>query len=127
MGNDELASATTKLDNRAYESGEVVFALGDDADALYILTKGRAEVRKPDAQGVDRVVDYIETGQTFGEMGLMSGEPRTATIRAQTSIEVLVLGVQDFAEMVDDSERSRTDIERIIEERRKFAETYADR
>ena len=57
---------------------------GNTAHNLYIITKGEAEVRVAVAGGESRAVKTLGPGDFFGEMGLMTGEPRTATVTALT-------------------------------------------
>lgn len=114
LSEDQLAETSAKLAIGKYSKGEVVMAQGDEADGFYILTKGSAEVLRTDDSGVEEVIGSIESGQFFGEMGLMSDQPRSATIRATSDIEVLMLDRNDFTQMIDDSERSKFDIEKIM-------------
>lgn len=120
LSEEQLARTTTKLGNDTFKRGETVIEQGDPADHFYILTKGTAEVVRIETPGgPEEVIGTVEAGQFFGEMGLMNGAPRGATVRAKSDIEVLALARRDFAEMIDDSERSQLDIERVMAERAK--------
>lgn len=117
MSTDELSQTTQQLSKATFSTGETVIAQGDQAESFYILTKGSADVVRVDADGQERLVKSLEAGQFFGEMGLMNGELRNATVRASSDIEVLELGRDEFAEMIDLSEAGAADIRRVMADR----------
>lgn len=64
-------------------AGQVLFRQGDAGDSFYIIFKGQVEVLvTPEAGGAERVVATLNPGDFFGEMSALTGQPRTATIRA---------------------------------------------
>jgi len=63
-------------------SGEVLFHQGDADQTLYIVVGGRLRVLRKDAFGETRALGDMRRGETLGEMALITGEPRTATIVA---------------------------------------------
>ena len=77
---------------RSVAAGETVFRHGDPGDALYIVATGAVEV----LDGDDRVLATLDAGQAFGEMALLSGGTRTATVRARTDAQLLSIGKEDF-------------------------------
>jgi CRP-like cAMP-binding protein len=84
-------------------AGEVVFRAGDPADALYIVALGSVQVvadSPGDAGGVGAVIAELGPGMAFGEMGLISGGARTATIRTATGAELLEIGRADFDALI---------------------------
>ena len=79
----ELAAALTAA---PFRPGEIISRQGEAADYLYILTRGKASVRVANASGVSSPVANLRAGDVFGEMGMMTGQPRTATVQAQTDV-----------------------------------------
>jgi CRP-like cAMP-binding protein len=82
---------------------EVVFRAGDPAHALYIVARGSLEVvadSPGDAQEAGAAIAELGPGTAFGEMGLLSGGARTATIRTVTSSELLEIGRDDFNALI---------------------------
>jgi NTE family protein len=71
--------------------GEIVFSQGDPSDAMYIVINGllAANVRK--RSGEETLVDRIGPGEVIGEMGAVVREPRSATVRAVRSSELVAL------------------------------------
>ena len=79
----EVAAALTTA---PFGQGEIISRQGEEADYLFILTKGEAVVRVSNAGGVSSPVAILRAGDVFGEMGMMTGQPRTATVEARTDV-----------------------------------------
>ncbi len=73
----ETRDFATALEACSFEAGEVLIREGDTDDSLYILTSGGARV---EAQG--KVLNHLGPGETAGELALLTGDPRTATVIA---------------------------------------------
>ncbi len=69
---------------------------GDHGESLFVISRGRVVVIVPNAEGDQLVVDTLGPGGFFGEVSLLDGGPRTATVRAVEDAELLVLGREDF-------------------------------
>lgn len=84
---DELARS---VNTRTYLPQEAIVRQGEPGDELFILTSGEAEVLL-DMNGKPTQVATLKSGQFFGEMALLTGEPRSATVQALTQMSVLVV------------------------------------
>jgi NTE family protein len=84
----------------AVPAGDYVFRQGDISDALYIVSAGRLEVSLESADG--KVVSLAEVGrgQVVGEMGLLTGDPRSATLRSLRDSLLLRLSKERFEELI---------------------------
>ena len=80
-----------------FAPGEVIFREGDQADKMYVVLSGEVEVH---LQGT--VIDTLAQGATFGEMALIDGSPRSATVVAKTSSEVAAINEKTFVLLVDE-------------------------
>lgn len=80
-----------------YAPGEVVVTQGDRSSELFVIDRGEVVVEFA-RDGVPFVVARLGAGKFFGEMGLMTGEPRSATVRAHTECELLVIRHGPFQE-----------------------------
>ncbi|MFZ0398083.1 MAG: cyclic nucleotide-binding domain-containing protein [Methyloceanibacter sp.] len=80
-----------------FAPGEVIFREGDKADKMYVVLSGEVEVH---LQGT--VIDTLVQGATFGEMALIDGSPRSATVVAKTSSEVAAINEKTFVLLVDE-------------------------
>jgi zinc transporter ZupT len=100
---DAIDQILPRIRKHAMNAGEVVFRAGDRADALYIVACGSVEVvadSPGDTGGAGTVIAELGPGTAFGEMGLTSGGPRTATIRTVTDAELLEIGRDDFNALI---------------------------
>jgi HlyB family type I secretion system ABC transporter len=71
--------------------GSVIVREGEVADALYLLVSGRARVLKQGESGEEVPLGLLQPGDSFGEMGLLDGAPRSATVRASSDVVALRL------------------------------------
>jgi voltage-gated potassium channel len=90
-----IADLVAILRARTVPSGTTIIRRGDRGDAMYLIASGRVEVESP----VGKVV--LEEGEFFGEMALLSREPRSASVTALRSTDLLVLDADDFLRLVD--------------------------
>lgn len=93
-GLEALAAAATEI---AVPAGSVIVAEGDDADAFFVLTDGQADVSAVGEAGTAPVhLRTLGPGSYFGEIGLLAGVPRTATVTAQAPATMLRISGRDF-------------------------------
>jgi hypothetical protein len=83
------------------QAGDIIFNKADDpTDGAYMLLSGSAELINPAADG-DELVASVGPGTLVGELGLIRNVPRALTMRAQTDIEALRLGAEEFLAVVE--------------------------
>jgi small-conductance mechanosensitive channel/CRP-like cAMP-binding protein len=87
---EELETVAQQAAVRVYLPGEAVVRQGDAGAEFFIILEGTAEVRRGEG-GKVATVATLHPMQFFGEMSLLTGEPRSATIVAQTKLEVVVV------------------------------------
>jgi CRP-like cAMP-binding protein len=97
---DELRAIGGRLRARHFAQGEIIIRQGEVGDYFYVIRRGRVAVVQRDAQELEQVVNELVTGDYFGEAALLTREPRNATIRALTPVEVLTLNRRDFDRLV---------------------------
>jgi CRP/FNR family cyclic AMP-dependent transcriptional regulator len=121
---DQLARC---LRRRSYQRGEIVFHQGDPGDTLHLVRSGRVKVVLPAETGDEVVLAILGPGDCFGELALLDGKPRSASVVAIEPVETMVLGRQDFLAFFrsnpDTAERLVVNLARII---RKVNEDLAD-
>lgn len=102
--------ATAQLVTEIVPAGRDVVIEGDPGDKLYIIARGRVEVRRRDAHGVNQPVRVLEDGDNFGELALLRDVPRTATAHALVPCIFLTLQRQHFQKLLDHSPEVRAAI-----------------
>jgi predicted acylesterase/phospholipase RssA/CRP-like cAMP-binding protein len=70
------------LERRAIAGGTVLFRQGQAGNSLYLVGHGRLQVTVTSPDGAERIVAEVGRGETVGEMAILTGEPRSATVRA---------------------------------------------
>ena len=77
---------------QTFESGDVLMRQGDEADALYVITLGRVRVeRAVDGQDAAAILAELGANEVVGEVGVLDGGARTATVTAMEHTETLRL------------------------------------
>jgi NADH dehydrogenase len=87
---------TERLNHAHYEAGQYVFHRNDPGDKFYLIEAGKAGVYLTEG---GPAVATLGPGDHFGEGALLSGAARSASIRAEEPLDVLVLGQQSFAQL----------------------------
>lgn len=83
---DAITEIEGAMEIRAFSKGDVLVNAGDHQYSMFILTEGLLEViAEPETEGEERVhLAHIRPGDFFGEMSLLTGQPRSATVEART-------------------------------------------
>jgi CRP-like cAMP-binding protein len=96
---EEIGEILPLVAQRRLSGGETLFCAGAEADALYIVARGKVEVVAEDG-GSGAQLAQLGPGQAFGEMALLSGAVRTATIRALEPTDLLEIRREDFLQLM---------------------------
>jgi CRP-like cAMP-binding protein/Zn-dependent protease len=96
LGPAELARLSAKLVTRRVPAGEFVFRFGEPGDRYYIIREGTAEVLAQDG----RVIRTLGPDAGFGDLALLFGGGRTASVRAVSELVLMGLARKDFAGLV---------------------------
>jgi CRP/FNR family transcriptional regulator, cyclic AMP receptor protein len=83
---ERIAALATQ---RHFRAGEILFSQGDSGDALYAVVAGRIRISAGTADGHEISFNIMEPGDTFGEIALLDGGPRTATATATEATELV--------------------------------------
>jgi len=95
---DRLAALAVR---RTYERGAVIFAQGDQGDALYGVAAGRVRISACGSGGQEVFLNIMEPGDAFGEIAVMDGLPRTAAATALDQTTLIVIKRQDFLQLLE--------------------------
>jgi CRP-like cAMP-binding protein len=97
---DELRTLATGMSHMIYTAGERITRQGAVAHWLYVMTSGTADIRVATKEGEHAIVAHLKAPDFFGEMGLMTGEPRTADVIATSDVECFRLGKGPFQQVL---------------------------
>ena len=97
LDRDEILTIIEVADRRNLEPGDVLFEQGESADALWLLEAGELQVKARSEAGEDVVLAVLGPGTIVGELSLISGGPRSATVEVLSEGSALVLARDEFS------------------------------
>jgi len=100
-----------------FAAGDIIFNQGDRGDALYFIDAGQVDIGVSSDTEKSRKIATLTTGHSFGEMALLTGDPRSATAMAATSVSLLKIDKIHFDELIDKSPNLRSAVERLNSQR----------
>ena len=125
----EKADIAERLQYAPFARGDVITKQGKQAHWLYILAFGEAEVLYEPPSGPPQVIGALRAGEFFGEMALVSGDSRSATVVAKTDVECYRLDRASFQGLLAARPEFVEEVARIVGARRPLIEhareTYA--
>jgi CRP/FNR family cyclic AMP-dependent transcriptional regulator len=99
---DVIASAAVR---RTYNAGTIIYSQGDEGDSLYGVASGRVRIAAIDSAGHEMYLSIMDPGDTFGELALIDGLPRTAGATALAPSTLVVIPRSAFVvQLTRDSE-----------------------
>jgi CRP/FNR family transcriptional regulator, cyclic AMP receptor protein len=101
LGEGALERIASLASRRVYRKGTPIFAQGDEGDALYGVAAGRVRISASGAGGQEVFLNIMEPGDTFGEIAVMDGLPRTAGASALDDAVLVVIKRTDFLQLLE--------------------------
>jgi CRP-like cAMP-binding protein len=99
-------------ESKAYRQGEVIFERGQPADRMYVVAEGDVEIA---IEG--QSIDVLGRETIFGEMALISREPRSATARARTDCRLIEISEKRFLDLVHQTPTFALEMMRVLVKR----------
>jgi CRP/FNR family transcriptional regulator, cyclic AMP receptor protein len=81
---------------RPYEQDAIVFSQGDPGDSLYGVVTGKVRISASTREGKEMFLNIMEPGDTFGEIALLDGNPRTAAATTTATCELMIIPRAQF-------------------------------
>ena len=104
----QLTDVAEKMSKRHYAVGETIIREGDPGEEFFLVSDGEVEVIRADHE-----VARLGPGNFFGEVALISGEPRNATVVAESEVDAYLLGKSDFEAALAASQSFRDQLYRV--------------
>ena len=98
---DELLSVAGVAQLRTVAKDASVFQAGDLADAVFVVATGKVKIVVTSSDGREFILTVLGAGQVFGEMALIESAPRSATVTAITTVELVVIHRAEFQHLLD--------------------------
>ena len=100
MDEQEVAGIRELMDVVKFKPGQVIIREGEVGGLFYVITEGHVEVIIRDADGSDVVLLHAGPGKFFGELSMLTNEPRSARVRAEDHVTTLTLERTEFFEFL---------------------------
>ncbi len=113
---DTLAEVALWFTTETFAEDRFIVRRGEPGDRFYILVRGSAEVTRTD-DGESRQLAVLSDGDYFGEMALLSDQPRNASVRTLTPCVCLTLGRELFTRLLEREPELREHLRKIYQER----------
>jgi CRP/FNR family cyclic AMP-dependent transcriptional regulator len=109
LSDEELIHVATICKGRRLAAGQTVFQEGEDGDEMMVILDGCVRVsittRLPDGTMAPSTINMLYKGQSFGEMVLLGGATRSATVSCMDPCTLIVIKERDFAALCDRNPR----------------------
>ncbi len=102
LSGEDLSKIISLFSDKTYSKKEHVFFESEPGRDFYIVRSGRIKIYKMSSGGQVKTLEYLETGDFFGEMALLESSPRSANAVAVSDSEVLVLRFDDFQSLLSE-------------------------
>jgi uncharacterized membrane protein len=93
---DELRELAKHVEERSYVAGQTVFKAGESGNEMHVVLAGKADTYVVDHDGRRVIVNESEPGEIFGELSLLDGEPRSASVIATMPLQTCVIDRTDL-------------------------------
>jgi len=122
---DEKHAVVRSAVRSVFAPGELILRRGEAGDSMFVLYRGNVEVRLPSRDGNVQQVAELKPGSFFGEMALLTGEPRNADVVTLSEVETLEIRKAVLQEILDNNEELAGALSRIIAERQMRLDEYS--
>lgn len=101
LNEDQLAMLANLVVVQDFNRDETVVLEGDDSmQALYLIASGSVQVFMTGVDGRETILSFLERGDFFGEMSLIDGEPRSASVRTVTDAQMMIIHRESFLTLI---------------------------
>jgi CRP-like cAMP-binding protein len=123
----ELNAIAAIAQRKRYGSRETVVQQADAGGELFVIVSGHLKVVSAGTDGRDNALNVMGPGEVFGEISLLDGEPRSATVTSLDRCELLIIRRDPFMRLLESSARMSIELLKVLTKRvRKLTERSED-
>ena len=119
LGEEEIQKLAEASTRRVFAPGEAIVRKGQEGGSMYVITRGAVSVQLPGPNGPN-TINNLTSNDFFGEMSLLTGEPRTANVVAEEETEVLQIRKSAIKPIFEANPELLHTVSEIVEERRQL-------
>ena len=117
LAEEEIEKLAKASSTRVYAPGEAIVRRGQEGNSMFVIVRGGVKVQIPE-NDYQKTINHLKTNDFFGEMSLLTGQPRTATVIAEEETEVIQIKKTALKPLFEANPDLMKAICDIIEERR---------
>jgi CRP/FNR family transcriptional regulator, cyclic AMP receptor protein len=103
LNEDEIKKIADIGISRKYSKNSIVFLEEEAGAALFIIISGKVKVVRTDDEGKEVILSILGSGEFFGEMALLDGLPRSATVVSTEESELFMIHRREFLQLIESS------------------------
>lgn len=103
LDDDALRAIAAQAVTQHYPKNSILVYEGEEPDALYIIVSGKAKVYVSDEDGKELVLNALGPGEFFGELALIDGSPRSATVMTTDKSTLIKISQREFAKFLQET------------------------
>lgn len=96
LGPSDVQELARIVKTKEYGADAAIFFQDEPSDSLYMLLKGSVKVTQRSTEGREKILDILGPGEIFGELAMLDGHPRSATVTTMEPSELGTISQQDF-------------------------------
>jgi CRP-like cAMP-binding protein len=123
---EAVAQTASRMTILTFPPGAVVMRQGEPSDRFYVIAKGEAVVVHREPDGSERTLNTLHPGEYFGEVGILTGNARNASVLAKTSLEILALDADGLRSLMSSSQKTSDEVARVAQSRQRVEDGAAD-
>lgn len=117
LSDDEIERLANASKSRVYAPGEAIVSIGQEGNSMYVILRGSVKVQIPE-NNYQKTIGTLKQNDFFGEMSLLTGDPRTANVIAVEESEVLRIDKSGLKPIFESNPMLVESVSELIEERR---------
>lgn len=125
LGDHELANLAAVTTHKSVPKNTFVINEGDDSNSLYLIKSGKVDVIVNNEEGKKMILTTLVQGDHFGELSLIDGGPRSATVVALEKCEFIILHRDNFYSLLKSDNHFALDVIKFLCKRLRFVTTTA--
>src|SRR5262245_48249520 len=117
MDQEEVSTVFSLMDRHIFAPGQVIMRQGEPGDYFYVVVQGEVQFLVQDAGGQELVIDEVGPGGFFGELSMLTGEPRSARVKAINEVVTLALDRIEFFNFLQQYPHAAIDVLTVLGQR----------
>jgi len=126
LSDDDIEAIAGSSETKTFHPGEMVIQKDDTDNSLFIISSGVVSILEKDSMGQHMEITRLSTSEYFGEMSLLTGEPRSAIVKALTSVKVINVPKEALEPILKAKPELSDKLAQIMADRRTRTEAFID-